>query len=138
MRQLGQRLQMAAPAPWWRWQTPEGRLDFPALIAAFLDWWRENEGAVLAHGNRQYPEALAHLAFLAFLQRVVNGGGQVAREFAAGRDAIDVVVSYAGERFVVELKRTFPGGKPASAVRERGIAQPTATSTRWESAKAGC
>ncbi len=122
-RQLSYRLQMAAPTPTWRWRRSDGGLDFPALVDAFLRWWQENEQAITAHGNKQYPEALPHLAFMAFLQRVVNGGGAVAREYAAGRGALDLVVTYAGERFVVELKRVFRGGKGMDKVKREGIAQ---------------
>lgn len=122
-RQLALRMQMATPAPWWPWSTPDGRLDFPALVDAFLAWWRENEGAIRAHGNQQYPEALPHLAFMAFLQRVVNGGGTVLREYAAGRGAVDLVVEYGPDRFAVELKRVFPGGRRLEVVREQGVAQ---------------
>jgi len=122
-RQVSANIQGAINQPWWRWSTPEGRLDFPALVDAFLDWWRENEGAITAHGNKQYPEALPHLAFMAFLQRVVNGGGQVMREYAAGRKAIDLVVTYGVDRFVVELKRVFTSGKNPERVRAEGLAQ---------------
>ncbi|MDP6367831.1 MAG: hypothetical protein QF787_17130, partial [Nitrospinota bacterium] len=54
---------------------------------------------------------LPHLSFMAFLQRVVNGGGEVLREYAAGRKAVDLVVTYGPDRFVVELKRVFTGGR---------------------------
>ncbi len=122
-RQLSYHLQSAINRPWWRWQTAEGGLDFPALLDAFLGWWRENEAAIHAHGNRNYPEALPHLALMAFLQRVVNGGGEVMREYASGRGAVDLVVRYGGERFVVEVKRVFPGGMAAKRVTERGVKQ---------------
>ena len=52
-----------------------------------------------------YPEAVPHLALNAFLQRVVNGGGRVHREFAADRGAMDLLVVYGPDRFGVELKR---------------------------------
>lgn len=122
-RQLALRVQEAIRPPWWRWSTADGRLDFPALVDAFLAWWRENEGAIHAHGNRNYPEALPHLAFMAFLQRVVNGGGSVVREYAADRKAIDLVVQYRGERFVVELKRVHSGGPSVDVVKDAGADQ---------------
>ncbi len=122
-RQLSYDLQMAINQPTWRWLTDEGRLDFPALLEAFFDRWRENEDAIYAHGNKQYPVALPHLAFMAFLQRVINGGGQVTREFAAGRGAVDIVVTYGPDRFVIEIKRVFKGGKSANKVRDAGIKQ---------------
>jgi hypothetical protein len=122
-RQLSHNIEAALNRPRWRWQTDDGRLDFPALVEAFLQWWRENEAAVYAHGNKGYPEVLPHLAFMAFLQRVVNGGGTVTREYAAGRRALDLVVGYGPDRFVVELKRVFVGGRSLERVRQDGIEQ---------------
>jgi hypothetical protein len=39
-----------------------------------------------------YHEAAPQLVFMAFLQRIVNGGGQVEREYGVGRGRIDVLV----------------------------------------------
>lgn len=41
---------------------------------------------------------------MAFLQRVVNGGGRIEREYALGRGALDLMITFAGERHAVELK----------------------------------
>jgi hypothetical protein len=120
-RELTYSEQMNLKRPWWKWQTADGKLDFPALVDAFLAWWRVQEQAIYAHGNKNYPEALPHLTFMAFLQRVVNGGGVIHREFAAGREAVDLVIDYAGERHVVELKRAHNGA--VEAVREAGAQQ---------------
>jgi len=122
-RQVSLRIQESLNQPWWPWKTLDGRLDFPALLNAFLDWWRDNEAAVKRHGNKNYPEALPHLSLMAFLQRVVNGGGSVMREYAAGRGAVDLVVHYGPDRFVVEIKRVFTGGRSPERVREEGVAQ---------------
>lgn len=120
-RQLTYRVQSALPRPWWPWSTDDGRLDFPALVEAFRRWWRENSD-VLTEQAPCYPEAVPHLAFMAFLQRVVNGGGQVHREFAAGRGAIDLLIEYGPDRFVVELKRVRPRDS-LETQRDRGVAQ---------------
>ena len=109
-RQLSYNVQENLPLPWWRWQTTDGRLDFPALVSAFLEWWRENADA-LVEDVPLYPEAIPHIAFMGFLQRVVNGGGTVTREYAAGRRALDLHVSYGPDRFVVEIKRVRPKDK---------------------------
>ena len=106
-RQLTYNTQENLPRPWWRWKTDDGRLDFPALVDAFLVWWRENADALVEDIPR-YPEAVPHIAFMAFLQRVVNGGGRVLREYAAGRKALDLVVEFGPDRFVVEVKRVRP------------------------------
>jgi hypothetical protein len=49
-------------------------------------------------------EAAHHLFFMAWLQRIVNSGGNVVREYAAGLGRLDLCVSFAGERFAFELK----------------------------------
>jgi hypothetical protein len=119
-RQLSTNVQAAVPRPDWPW-APEGRLDFPALLAAFRKWWRENAD-VVAGQIPEYPEAVPHLALCAFLQRVVNGGGVVHREFAAGRGAMDVLVIYGPDRFALELKRVRTRDALETVV-ERGVTQ---------------
>ena len=119
-RQLSTNVQATVPRPDWPW-APEGRLDFPALLAAFRRWWRENAD-VVAGQIPEYPEAVPHLALCAFLQRVVNGGGVVHREFAAGRGAMDVLVTYGPDRFALELKRVRTRDALETVV-ERGVAQ---------------
>ena len=46
--------------------------------------WHENSDIIVAHVP-QFPESVCHTAFTSFVHRVVNGGGTVEREFAAGR-----------------------------------------------------
>jgi hypothetical protein len=120
-RQVSYTLQENLNAPQWRWATPDGRLDFPALMREFLAWWRENAD-ILPQQAPGYPEAVPHLSLMAFLQRVVNGGGHVEREFAAGRGALDLLVSYGPDRFAVEVKRVRERDG-LERVREAGIAQ---------------
>jgi hypothetical protein len=120
-RQLSLNVQANLPRPWWPWATSDGGLDVPALLSAFRQWWRENADMLppLVQG---YPEAVPHLALCAFLQRVVNGGGVVHREFAAGRGAMDVLVTYGSDRFALELKRVRTRDALETVV-ERGVAQ---------------
>ena len=120
-RQLSLNVQANLPLPWWPWATDDGRLDFAALLAAFRAWWRENADMLppLAQG---YPEAVSHLALCAFLQRVVNGGGRIHREFAAGRGAMDLLVEYGPDRFALEIKRVRTRDALETIV-ERGVAQ---------------
>lgn len=120
-RQVTHNLQLSLTRPQWRWQTNDDRLDFPALVDAFLDWWRINADA-LVDDIPLYPEAVPHIAFMAFLQRVINGGGQVQREYAAGRGAVDLLVTYGDDRFAVELKRVRPKDG-LDTIREAGVQQ---------------
>ena len=41
---------------------------------------------------------------MAFLQRVVNGGGRVEREYGLGRGALDLMIFWKRERHAVEVK----------------------------------
>ena len=122
-RELSRERQDVIPQPWWPWQTREGRLDFPALVDAFLAWWRENADVLYETEQAGYREAAAHIAFMGFLQRVVNGGGRVHREYAAARGRLDLLVEYGPDRFAVELKRVPPTRRTLEQVREEGVAQ---------------
>ena len=122
-RQLSLNIQENLPRPRWRWQRPDGGLDMAALVSAFLDWWRENAVILFENADPGYLEALPHLAFMGFLQRVINGGGTVHPEYAAARGRVDLVVSYGGERFVIELKRVPPAHRSLERVRQEGIEQ---------------
>jgi hypothetical protein len=104
---------MRFPAP--PWATPEG-LDMTGLLQAFQQFWRENSDVWIE--RYQYREAAPHLILMAFLQRVINGGGQIVREYALGRRRIDLCVHYAGKRYPVELK-LLAGPK----TREQGLEQ---------------
>ena len=120
-RELSSDLQAAVPRPDWPWSTPEGRLDMPALLEAFRQWWRENAD-IAGRPIPNYPEAVPHLALCGFLQRVVNGGGRVHREFAAGRGAMDLLIAYGPDRFAIEIKRVRSRDRLETVI-ERGVAQ---------------
>jgi hypothetical protein len=71
---------------------PDGRLDFDRLLREFAAFWQEH-GAVLTAGV-SYHEVAPQLVLMAFLQRVINGGGFVEREYGAGRGRIDLLVRW--------------------------------------------
>jgi len=81
---------------------PDGRLDVPKLMAAWQEFWRE-DGHVAAAGFT-YKESGPHLMLMAFLQRIVNGGGRIDREYALGKDAVDLLVTWKTQRIALELK----------------------------------
>ncbi|MFP4259348.1 MAG: ATP-binding protein, partial [Desulfovermiculus sp.] len=68
----------------------DGVLDMNALIAAFQSFFREHAEAWLE--RFAYREAGPQLLMQAFLQRVVNSGGRVEREFGLGRMRTDLLV----------------------------------------------
>jgi hypothetical protein len=79
---------------------PDGRLDFDRLLHEFVAFWKEH-GEVLT-AKSTYHEVAPQLVLMAFLQRVVNGGGFVEREYGVGRGRMDLLVRWpyteAGER----------------------------------------
>lgn len=121
-RELSYNEQHNLPLPWWRWQTDTGGLDMAALVDEFRRWWRENADISEAHAPVGYLEAVPQLAFMGFLQRVVNGGGRIYREYAAGRRAIDLLVEYGADRHVIELKRVRPRDS-LERIRADGVTQ---------------
>jgi hypothetical protein len=92
------------------------RLDLDGLLAAFQQFWREN--ADIWVGKEDYREAAPHLILMAFLQRVINGGAQIIREFAAGRKRLDLDVIMGERHHPIELK-LWRGPKS----REEGLEQ---------------
>jgi hypothetical protein len=80
----------------------DGTLDMPKLMADWQAFWRK-DGHLAAEGFG-YREAGPHLMLMAFLQRVVNGGGRIEREYGLGRGALDLMVDWKGQRHAIELK----------------------------------
>ena len=85
-----------------RYLRPDGSLDLPKLMAAWQTFWRED--GHLAAAGFSYQEAGPHLMLMAFLQRVVNGGGRIEREYALGRGALDLLIAWRGARHAIEVK----------------------------------
>lgn len=85
----------------------DGRLDMAKLLSAFQEFFRQNSEHWLQ--RFEYQEAGPQLLMQAFLQRVINGGGRVEREYGLGRLRTDLLVMwpYGGgqvQRVVLELK----------------------------------
>ena len=96
-----------------RWYVDDdGRLDMTKLLTAFGTFFGEHAEHWLDHLGK-YREAGPQLILQSYLQRVVNGGGRIEREYGLGRGRTDLLVLWpreAGqpsdlwERFVVECK----------------------------------
>ncbi|MGH1396304.1 MAG: ATP-binding protein [Trichormus sp.] len=84
------------------WLTPEGELNIDALLAAFLKFWRQHGEPLL--GSTSYHEIAPHIVLMAFLHRVVNGGGVLEREYAIGSDRMDLCLRYKDVMLGIELK----------------------------------
>lgn len=95
-----QQISIHQPTEWY--VRPDGSLDMPKLMAAWQVFWRK-DGHLAAEGF-SYREAGPHLMLMAFLQRVVNGGGRVEREYGLGRGALDLMIFWRAERHAIEVK----------------------------------
>ena len=93
-----------------------GKIDMEFLMSDFQEFWRENSDIWVE--KYFYKEAAPHLILMAFLQRVINGGGKIIREMASGRKRLDLYILYEGQKYPIEIK-LWNGEK----VLERGIAQ---------------
>ena len=83
-----------------------GNLQVGALLAAFQQFFREHSEHWV--GRFQYQEAGPQLLLQAFLQRIVNSGGRIEREYGLGRGRTDLLIVWPqGEqrlKVVVECK----------------------------------
>ncbi len=76
---------------------PDGDLDVEGLLAAFQRFFREHSEHWL--DRFQYKEAGPQLLLQAFLQRIVNGGGRIEREYALGSRRTDLLIVWPPGRF---------------------------------------
>lgn len=65
-------------------------MDLSKLLRAFQQFFREHAESWVE--RFEYREAGPHLLLQAFLQRVVNSGGRVEREYGLGRRRTDLLV----------------------------------------------
>ena len=120
----------------------DGGLAMDKLLGAFQGFFREHSEHWL--GRFDYAEAGPQLLLQAFLQRVVNSGGRIEREYGLGRGRTDLLVLWprggeaagpdaAVERYVVECKVLHKGLERTIA---EGLAQTAAYMGRCD-AEAG-
>ena len=101
-RVLAQGPQDSFPSITPSWLTPTGALDPDALLQAFLSFWLQHGEPLL--NSASYHEIAPHLVLMAFLHRVVNGGGTLEREYAIGADRMDLCLRYGQVTLGIELK----------------------------------
>ena len=84
----------------------DGSLDVVKLLTAFQTFFREHSEHWVT--RFQYREAGPQLLLQAFLQRIVNSGGRIEREYGLGRGRTDLLIVWPqGEhthKFVIECK----------------------------------
>ena len=108
-RVLSQTPQASLPQIVPSWLTPKGALDPEKLLEAFLAFWRQHGQPLLK--SSPYHEIAPHLVLMAFLHRVVNGGGTLEREYAIGPDRMDICLRYGAVILGLELK-VWRQGRP--------------------------
>ena len=84
------------------WLNSRGELMTDVLLEAFLAFWLQHGEPLLKSAS--YPEIAPHLVLMAFLHRVINGGGTLEREYAIGRDRMDLCLRYGEVTLGIELK----------------------------------
>ena len=119
-REVTYSTQLAIPKPEWKWQNDDGSLDMDALMREFQKFWRRH--SQIWESRSDYTEAFPHLLLMAFLQRVINGGGYIDREYAAGRGRMDLALHYNNRMYIIEVKLIHDYDTP-DAVREEGMEQ---------------
>ena len=89
-----------------RYLRTDGSLDAELLMAEFQSFFRRHS----EHWRNRfaYAEAWPQLLLQAYLQRVVNGGGRIEREYALGSGRVDLLIVWPladrVQEFVVECK----------------------------------
>ena len=102
----------------------DGGLESGKLLEAFQEYFCEHSEHWLK--LFQYQEAGPQLLLQAFLQRVLNGGGRIEREYGLGRQRVDLFIRWprpgGQQRFVIEgkilrggLDNTLEKGLPQTA-----------------------
>ncbi len=91
------------------WLNLDGSLNPEQLLTAFLHFWRQHGQPLL--GSAPYHEIAPHLVLMAFLHRVVNGGGTLEREYAIGWGRMDLCLRYGPVTLGIELK-VWRDGEP--------------------------
>jgi len=97
-------------------------LDMDKMLEEFQLFWRENSEHWESKTKSGYHEAFPHLLLMAFLQRVLNGGGNIERECAAGRGRMDLRIDYNGYRYIIEIKLLRSYHSP-DAFRKKALMQ---------------
>ncbi|MDI6794461.1 MAG: ATP-binding protein [bacterium] len=111
-----------AQEPSWYILPSDGRLDIDKLLSAFQQFFRQHSEHWIERFD--YKEAGPQLLLQAFLQRIINSGGRVEREYGLGRLRTDLLLiwPYPGgvQQVVIELKLAY--GSLSSTI-EKGLEQ---------------
>ena len=116
-----------------------GGLQVAKLLAAFREFFRENSEHWVQ--RFQYQEAGPQLLLQAFLQRIVNSGGLVQREYGLGRMRTDLLITWPADappggarKTVIECKVLHPQRGLEQTIRD-GVEQTRAYLQRCAAAE---
>lgn len=113
-------LTISQEAQWYA--TQSGALNMEKLMAAFQDFFREHSEHWVE--RFQYKEAGPQLLLQAFLQRIVNSGGRVRREYGLGAKRTDLMLLWfygdKTQKVVIELKILY---KSLEKTMDEGLEQ---------------
>ncbi|MGE5343963.1 MAG: P-loop NTPase fold protein [Candidatus Omnitrophota bacterium] len=80
----------------------DGQLDMEKILSVFQEFYMENAEPWL---NRFiYKQCANYLLLIAFLQRVINSGGEIMHEMAGGNGRIDLLVKFKEQYYALEFK----------------------------------
>ncbi len=86
--------------------TKNGNLDMNKLLSAFQQFFREHSESWVERFD--YKEAGPQLLLQAFLQRIINSGGRIEREYGLGKKRTDLLIIWPYkekvQRVVIEIK----------------------------------
>jgi hypothetical protein len=120
--------------PWY--VNADGGIDMGKLLREFQQFFRENIESWKE--GYDYKEASFQLLLQAFLQRIVNGGGLIDREYALGRGRVDLLVrwrypknsgvsplslNHGQQRIVLELKTIRANSHDPKGIFSNGLEQ---------------
>ena len=94
LNSAAQSMMVVPETPWF--VDPDGGLNFHKLLEAFQQFFRENSESWLERFD--YKEAGPQLLMQAFLQRIINGGGRISREYGLGRRRTDLAIEWPLQR----------------------------------------
>lgn len=101
---------------------PDGTLDTDKLLASFQEFFREHSEHWVERFD--YKEAGPQLLLQAFLQRIINAGGRIDREYGLGRKRTDLLIHWKHgtgvQKVVIEMKILY---KSLKRTIEEGLRQ---------------
>jgi hypothetical protein len=91
-RELTEPASYRLTTPLRRWALANDKLDLQGILNTFVDFWRQH-GEWMTRGQA-WPEAAQQIVLMAFLQRLVNGGGVIEREYGLGTRRLDLLIRW--------------------------------------------